>query len=103
MHSPGLRIVRAIYQALNAGMHQGASAHGAGFNCSKQLAVFQPVVTNGSASFTQSDDLRVCRRIGAGDVAVPSAPHDSAVAYNDPPPGTSPGSSARWAPPRGSF
>src|ERR1700722_6768317 len=85
MHGPGLRIVRAIYQALDARMHQGARAHRALLNWGKQVAVFQTVVAKGGTSFAQGDDLGMSRRIGGGDVAVPSAPDDPAVAYYDRP------------------
>jgi hypothetical protein len=64
-------------------MHQGPGAHRARFNCSKQFTVFQTVVTNGCTCFPQSDDLGMGRGVGAGDVAIPSAPYDPAVANHD--------------------
>ena len=82
-HCPGLWVVRAIYQALNAGMHQRSGAHRARLNCNKQLAVFQAMVTDGCTGFAQRDDLGVGGRIGLGDVAVPSAADDLVVAYYD--------------------
>jgi hypothetical protein len=83
MHSASFGIVRAIHQALNSGMHHGAGTHGTRFNCNKQFAAFQTVVTNGGAGFAQRYDLGVSRRIGVRDVAVPSAADDSAAAYYD--------------------
>src|SRR5271166_2517615 len=83
MHGPGLRIVRAIYEAPDAGMHQRAGAHGARFNCNKQFAAFQTMVTNGGTGFAQRHDLGVGGRVEAGDVAVPSAAYDAALAYDD--------------------
>jgi hypothetical protein len=83
MNRAGLGVVRAIYQALDAGMHQRAGAHGARFNGSKQFAVLQTVVTHGSTGLAQSYDLGVGGGIGVSDVAVPSASYDAAVAYYD--------------------
>ena len=58
-------------------------AHRARFNCNKELAVFQTMVTNGRTGFAQRDDLGVGGRIGVGDVAIPSAAYDLAVADHD--------------------
>ncbi len=41
------------------------------------------MVTNGSTSLAQRNDLGVGRRIGGGDVAIPSSADDTAIAYND--------------------
>jgi hypothetical protein len=41
------------------------------------------MVTNGSTGLAQGDDLGVCGRIGLGDIAVPSAAYDLAVADDD--------------------
>jgi hypothetical protein len=81
MHGPGLGIVRAIYQALYAGMHQGSGAHRARFNCNKQRAVFEAMVTNGCTRFSQSNDLGVSGRVVVGNVAVPSSAYDAVIAY----------------------
>jgi|SRR5579863_1046480 hypothetical protein len=83
MHGPCLGIIRAIYQALNAGMHQGPGAHSARFNCNKQFAVFQAMVTNGGTGLAQGDDLGVSRRIGVRDVTIPSPADDLACAHYD--------------------
>jgi hypothetical protein len=64
-------------------MHHGAGAHGARFNCNKQSAVFQTVVTNSGTSLAQRHDLGMGCRVGAGNVAVPSPSHDLAAAYYD--------------------
>src|SRR5580658_573732 len=83
MHGPGLGVVRAVYQALHAGMHQGAGAHRARLNCNKQSAVFETMVTNGCTGLAQRDDLGVGGRVVVGDVAVPSSAYNSVVAkYN---------------------
>jgi len=39
MNSSGFPIIRAVHKAPNTRMNQGARAHGARFNCSKQFAV----------------------------------------------------------------
>ena len=83
MHGPGLGVVRAIYQAPDAGVHQRPGAHGARFNCNKQFAAFQTMVTNGCTGFAQGDDLGVGRWVGGGDIPVPSPSHDPAVADDD--------------------
>jgi len=83
MHGARLGIVRAINQAADTGMHQGARAHGARFNCSKQVAVLQTMVTGGGTGSAQGNDLGVGCRIGVGDVAVPSSSDDPAVANHD--------------------
>jgi hypothetical protein len=66
-------------------MHQGARAHRARLDCGKQLAVFQTVVAKVGTGFAQGDNLAMSRRIRGGDVAVPSAPNNPAVAYYDRP------------------
>src|SRR4029077_1611759 len=43
-HCACLGIVGAVDQALDPRVHHGSSAHGAGFNCSKQLAISQAVI-----------------------------------------------------------
>ena len=78
-----LRIVRAIYQALDASMHQSAGAHGARFNCNKEFAVSQTVVTNGCTGFAQGHDLSVSSRIRTRNIAIPSAPHDTTIANHN--------------------
>src|SRR5258708_27650454 len=78
-HRASFRVVRAIYQAVDAGMHHRTGAHCARFNCNKQLAVFQAMVTNGCTSLAQRDHLGVGSRIKVSDISVPSPSHDPAV------------------------
>src|ERR1700679_404206 len=73
-------IVRAVDQALDAGMQQGARTHGARFNCSKQLAVSKTVVAEGGARLAQGDDFRVGGGFEVVDVAVPSSTDDASLA-----------------------
>jgi len=80
MYRARLWIIRAVDQTFDAGVHYGTGAHGARFNCNKQLTVSQTVVTNGCTGFAEGDDLRVGGRIGVRDVAVPSAADDFSFA-----------------------
>jgi hypothetical protein len=66
-------------------MHHGTGAHGARFNCNKQLTVSQTVITNGCTGFAESDDFGMGGGIGVRDVAVPSAANDLAIADYDSP------------------
>ncbi len=82
-HCPGFWVVGAIDQALDASVNQGAGAHGARFNCNKQVAGCQAVITEGCTGFAQSDDLGVGGGVGVRDVAVPAAAYDFSVADHD--------------------
>ena len=75
-HGAGFWIVRAIYEALDARMHHRAGAHGARFNCNKQFAVSQAMITDVRARFAQRNDFRMRGGIGIGDIAIPSAADD---------------------------
>jgi hypothetical protein len=76
-------IVRAIYETLDTGMHQRASAHCTRFNCSKQGAVAQAVVAEGGSGVAERYDLGMRRRIVCPDVLVPSAAYDLAFEDDD--------------------
>src|SRR5579863_10518339 len=58
-----LFIIGPINQAFYACMNQRTRAHGAWFNCSKQLAVFQAMVADSRSCVTQSDDFSMCAGI----------------------------------------
>src|SRR5690242_17045380 len=83
MHGSGFRIVGSINQKFDAGMYHGAGAHGARFNCSKQLTVSQTVVTQGCTGLAQGDDLGMSGGVGVCDVAVPSATNQLSMANDD--------------------
>ncbi len=83
----GFRILRSVNQPPNARMHQRSCAHRARFNCSKQLALAQTMVTNGSTGLAQRNDLGVSRRIAVSNVAVPPAAHDAPLAHHNSPHG----------------
>jgi hypothetical protein len=80
-----LRVVSTVYQAAHASMNGRSSAHGAGFNCSKQLAVAEPVITDVSPRFAQRHDLSMSGRIAVGEVTIPSAPNHASCAHYDRP------------------
>ena len=68
-------------------MHQGACAHGARFNCSKELAVSQTVIAQVGARLPQGDNFRVGGGIGIGEVAIPASANDLAGTNYDRPDG----------------
>ena len=45
LHSARFGIVRAVHEAVDPGVHQGSGAHRARFNCSKQVALRETMVT----------------------------------------------------------
>src|SRR5579862_4488817 len=75
-HGSGFRIVRAIYETLDSGMHHCAGTHGAGFNCNKQLRLSQTVIPDVRGCLTERNDFGVGRGIGVGNIAIPTAPDD---------------------------
>jgi len=79
MHCARFGVVGSVHQTLDSCMNQRAGAHGARFNCNKQFAVSQTMVTQRGTCLTQSDDLGVSRGIGVGDIAIPSASDDFAL------------------------
>ncbi len=79
MDGARLGIVRAIDQALDAGMQQGPRTHGTRFDRNKQFALSQAMIADGGACLTQSDDFGMGGGVGIGDIAVP-APSDGASA-----------------------
>ena len=68
-------------------MHQGTCAHGARFNCSKELAVSQTVIAQVGARLPQGDNFRVGGGIGIGEVAIPASANDLAGTNYDRPDG----------------
>lgn len=77
------RVICAVDQALEPGMNQCTGAHGAWFNCNKQFAAFQAMVTEGITGLAQCDDLGMGSGIEIGEVAVATAPDDSAFVDDD--------------------
>ena len=81
MHCARFGIIGAVDQALDPSVHHGSGAHWARFNCSKQVTVFEAMVTDVCTRFTQGDDLCMRGGIGVADVAVPSAANDFSGAH----------------------
>src|ERR1700722_3133691 len=82
LHRSRFGIVSTVDEALDPGVHQRSGAHRTRFNCSKEIALSQPMVTESRPRFAQRDNLCVRCGIGTGDVAVPS-PADNAIAAHD--------------------
>src|SRR3984957_6978208 len=81
-HRAGLRIVGAIDEPLDAGMHHRTGAHSARLNCNKQIAVSQAVVTNGCTRLAQRNNLSVRGWVGVRDIAIPSPANDAAPMHD---------------------
>jgi len=64
MHSPGLGVLGAIYQAPDARVHYGSSAHSAGLNGHEQIATRQAMISNGGPGLAQSHDLGMSGWVG---------------------------------------
>src|ERR1035438_1575005 len=80
MNGSRLGIVRTVHQASDAGMNQRSRTHRARFNCSKQFAVAQTVITEVLSRRTQRDDLGVRAWIVVAQVAIPApSAHASAI------------------------
>ena len=79
----GIEQATQVIKAADAGMNRRSRAHGARLNCSKQLAVAEPVVTEASSHLAQRDDFGMSGRIAIGEVAVPSSPHHAPGAHHD--------------------
>ena len=83
MNRPSLGIVSTVHQTADTGMNQRSRTHYARFNCSKQLAVAQTMVTDVSSRFAQGHHFGMGGRIIVSQVAVPAAPHNAALTnYN---------------------
>src|SRR5260370_23943339 len=72
-----VRVMGTVHQAAGAGLNCRSRAHGARFNCSKQFAVDEPVVTDVSSRFAQRHDFSVSGWIAVGEVAIPSSSNRS--------------------------
>ncbi len=61
-------------------MDRRSRTHGARFNCSKQFAVAEPVITEVLSGLAEGDDFGVGGGIVVGEIAIPSAAHHAPVA-----------------------
>jgi hypothetical protein len=71
-YSSSFGIFGAIHQPPDAGMNHSSGAHGARFNCNKEVTVPQTVVAERGPSVTQGRDFGVCGGIELANVAIPS-------------------------------
>ena len=78
-----LGIIRAVDQAFDTRVHQGSGTHRARLNCSKQFAVAEAMVTNDCTGRAQSDDFGVSSGVVVGEIAIPAAGDDLALADDD--------------------
>jgi hypothetical protein len=83
MDGARLRILGAIHQAADAGMNCRSRAHRARLNCSKQLAVDEPVITGVLSRFAQRHDFSMGGWIAVGEVPIPSPSNHSTIANHD--------------------
>jgi hypothetical protein len=83
MDGTSLRIFRSVHKARDTRVNCGSRAHRARFNCSKQLAVAKPVITDVSSSLAEGDNFGVCGRIAIRQVAVPASSDDATGADDD--------------------
>jgi hypothetical protein len=83
MNRPGFGIFRPVNKALDACMHDRAGTHRARFNCNKQLALTQTMVTNGSTGFSQRDNFGVRCWIRSLDVSIRTPTHDVPVTHHN--------------------
>jgi hypothetical protein len=87
---PGLRVARTEHDAPDAGMHDRAGAHGAGFQGHVQGAARQTVVAQARGGIAQGHDFGMGGGIVAADRLVEAAPDHFAVDHHQAPTGTSP-------------
>jgi len=64
-------------------MNDRSGTHGARLNCSKQFTVAETVITYGTSGFAQGDDFGVGSGVAVGEIAIPSATDDAAIADYD--------------------
>src|SRR5260370_6491683 len=79
----GLGIICAVNQTRQAGMHQGATTHGAGFNGDKHFASFEAMITEKAASLAQRNNFSVRTGITIHAVAIVSPANNVFLMQND--------------------
>lgn len=84
-------IVRAVDEARDAGLDDGAGAHAAGFECDVEGGSCHAIVFEESGGFADYDDLGVSCRIAVPDCAVTGAREDFAVVNDESADGDFPG------------
>lgn len=83
MNRTSFWIVSAINQALDPRVYECASAHRTRFNCSKELAVAQAMITNVFTGIAKRYHFRVGGWIGISEVGIPSAANDFILTDDD--------------------
>jgi hypothetical protein len=74
MDGTRFRVIGSIHQATDTGVNRSSRAHGARFNCSKEFAVAETVITEGASGLAQGHDFSVSGGIAVGEVEIPSSP-----------------------------
>src|SRR5271157_1131274 len=87
MHRSGLGVFRAIDQAPDSRVRDGAGAHGAGLDSHVEIAIEQTIVAEGFSSFAQGEYFGVPCRIVGCERAVESAAYESSAVHDDRPDG----------------
>jgi len=82
MNGSCLWVICTVYQATNAGVDQGSRTHRARFNCSKQVALSETVITQVRACFAQRDDLGMSGWIAVRKVAIPPAADNTTTVHD---------------------
>jgi hypothetical protein len=73
MHCTCLWVLGTVYEATDSGMNRRSGAHRARFDCSKQFAVAEAMVTDVSGGFAQSHNFSMSGGIAVGKIAIPSS------------------------------
>jgi hypothetical protein len=76
-------VVRSVDEARDAGLDDGAGAHGARLNGDVQRGVGEAIVAEEAGSFAKNDDFGVCRGVAIADSAVAGTGEDLAVMDED--------------------
>src|SRR5258708_37892133 len=69
-HRACFGIAGAVYEALHAGVHHGASTHGAGLDGDVDLASCEAMVSEFQASRSQRHDFRMGGRVKIEDIPI---------------------------------
>jgi hypothetical protein len=75
-----LEVGRSVNQAADSSMNCRSRTHGARFNCSKEVAANQTMVSHGSSGFTERDDFGVRAWVFVEEIAIPASSHYVAAA-----------------------
>jgi hypothetical protein len=79
----GFGVGCGVNEASNARVENGSGAHGAGFECGVEGAVFESIVAEVKARFAEGDDLGVGGGVGVAEDSVLAAADDLVFAdYN---------------------